>query len=154
MRTRLLQFLLLIVLAVAVSCTDHKAVPKTPAPLAAKTSTSLEGTDWMLTDLAGTPVIANSKASLSFLDAGRAAGNGSCNRFTDSVTISGDAIKFGPMASTRMACIDGGASAQEDQYLKILGTAKRFEEKDGELLIYSEGYYQPLRFSRQTTPKP
>ena len=58
------------------------------------------------------------------------------------------------MASTRMACIDGGASAQEDQYLKILGAAKRFEEKDRELLIYSEGYDKPLRFSRQTTPKP
>ena len=54
MRTRFPQFLLLIVLAVTVSCTDHKAVTKTPAPLAAKTSTSLEGTDWMLTDPAGT----------------------------------------------------------------------------------------------------
>jgi len=40
---------------------------------------SLVGTEWMLADLAGTPVIANSKASLAFPEAGRVAGNGSCN---------------------------------------------------------------------------
>ena len=113
-----------------------------PAPV------SLVGTEWLLADLAGTAVIANSKASLAFLEDGRAAGNGSCNRFTGSVTITGDTLKFGPLASTRMACMDGGVSAQEDAYLKALGAANRYEVSNGDLLIYATGYDKPLRFTR------
>lgn len=109
---------------------------------------SLLGSEWMLADLAGTPVIANSKTSLTFLEVGRATGNGSCNRFTGTVTISGDTLKFGPLASTRMACMDGGVSAQEDVYLKALEAANRYEYRDQDLLIYATGYDKPLRFTR------
>ena len=80
----------------------------------------------------------NSKASLSFLEAGRAAGNASCNRFTGASPLTGKAIKFGQMASTRMACADEAVSAQENQYLKLLGEANRYEVKDNSLLIYVE----------------
>ena len=109
---------------------------------------TLVGTEWGLADLAGTPVIANSKASLAFPEAGRVAGNGSCNRFTGAVTISGDTVKFGALASTRMACMDGGVSAQEDAYLKALAAASRYEYHDPDLLIYASGYDKPLRFTR------
>jgi heat shock protein HslJ len=109
---------------------------------------SLIGSEWILADLAGIPVIANSKASIAFPEVGRVAGNGSCNRFTGSVTITGDTLKFGPVASTRMACMDGGVSAQEDAYLKALDAANRYEFRDPELLIYATGYDQPLRFAR------
>ncbi|HEY2121262.1 MAG TPA: META domain-containing protein [Candidatus Acidoferrum sp.] len=115
---------------------------------------SLSGIEWLLSDLAGTSVVPNSKASLSFLDAGRAAGNASCNRFTGSVTISGDSIKFGQLASTRMACADNAVSAQEDQYLKLLEAANRFELKDNSLLIFAEGSEKPLRFTRQAPSHP
>ena len=113
-----------------------------PAPV------SLVGTEWLLADLGDTAVIANSKASLAFPEAGRAAGNGSCNRFTGSVAITGDTLKFGPLASTRMACMDGSVSAQEDAYLKALGAANRYEVSNGDLLIYPTGYDKPLRFTR------
>jgi heat shock protein HslJ len=114
----------------------------------------LSGTEWLLTDLAGTPVVANSKASISFLDTGRVAGNASCNRFTGSVTITGASIKFGQLASTRMACADTAVSAQEDQYLKLLEAASHFELKDNSLLIFVDGSAKPLRFSRQTASDP
>lgn len=109
---------------------------------------SLVGSEWILADLAGTPVIPNSKASLAFPEAGRVAGNGSCNRFTGSVTITGNTLKFGPLASTRMACTDAGVSAEEDAYLKALGAANRYEYRDPDLLIYATGYDKPLRFTR------
>jgi len=115
---------------------------------------SLIGTDWVLQDLAGTPALPNAKATLAFPESGRVAGNGSCNRFTGSAEISGDTIKFGMLASTRMACMDNGVSSQETEYLKALGAAKRFELKDATLLIYAEGYEKPLRFERTTTAKP
>lgn len=109
---------------------------------------SLTGTEWVLQDLAGTPASPNVKATLAFPEAGRAAGNASCNRFTGSAEISGDTLKFGMLASTRMACADEAVNSQETQYLKALAAAKRFELKDSTLLMYAEGYDQPLRFTR------
>jgi heat shock protein HslJ len=115
---------------------------------------SLTGTEWVLQDLAGTPAIANVKATLAFLETGKVAGNGSCNRFMGTVEISRDSIKFGPLASTRMACVDNAVSSQETEYLKALSAAKRFEWKEPTLLIYAEGYDKPLRFTRATAAKP
>ena len=138
--------LLVVVVLCTAGCPSGDKKPTKAAVSAAPFS--LVGTEWMLADLAGTPVIANSKASLAFPEAGRVAGNGSCNRFTGSVTISGDSLKFGALASTRMACMDGGVSAQEEAYLKALGAAIRYEYRDPDLLIYATGYDKPLRFTR------
>jgi heat shock protein HslJ len=115
---------------------------------------TLTGTEWVLQDLAGTPALANVKATLAFPEAGRVAGNASCNRFTGSAEVSGDTIKFGALASTRMACVDNAVSTQEMEYLKALGAAKRFELKEPALLIYAEGFDKPLRFARATPAKP
>ena len=59
--------------------------------------------------------------------------------------MSGDKIKLGPLAGTKMMC-DPGASDQETTYLKALQSAQRFEVKDGKLLIYVAGSDAPLRF--------
>lgn len=138
----------------AVSCSPTHERTNHPPLTSASNPASLVGTEWLLTDLLGKAVVPNSQASLTFLDGGRAAGNASCNRFTGGVTISGNSITFGQLASTRMACVDSSVSAQEDQYLKILGAARRYEVKDNSLLIFAEGVDQPLRFSRQTNAKP
>ena len=145
--------LFVIVLAFfAAGCPSAEKKPAkaaTPAAGAAPVAPfSLIGTEWLLADLSGTAVIADSKASLAFPEAGRVAGNGSCNRFTGSITITGNTLKFGPLASTRMACMDSGVSAQEDAYLKALGAANRYEYRDPDLLIYAVGYDKPLRFTR------
>src|SRR5215469_13719025 len=73
---------------------------------------NLSGTAWTLEDLGGKPAIANSQATLAFPEAGKVAGNASCNRFTGTAEISGNAMKFGRLASTRMMC-EGPASTQE-----------------------------------------
>ena len=126
----------------------HSQANSAPAPV------SLTRTEWTLQDLAGTPALPNVKATLAFPESGRVAGNGSCNRFTGSAEISGDTIKFGMLASTRMACMDNGVSSQETEYLKALEAAKRFELKDSTLLIYGEGYEKPLRFTRAAASTP
>jgi len=115
---------------------------------------SLTGTEWILQDLAGTPALPNVKATLASPEAGRAVGNASCNRFTGSAEISGHTIKFGMLASTRMACAEDAVSSQKTEYLKALAAAKRSELKDSTLLIYAEGYDKPLRFTRMTPATP
>jgi len=105
----------------------------------------LPGTRWRLEDLAGAGVLDDAQATLEFVDGGRVAGNTSCNRFTGAVTISGGAISFGPLASTRRACAEAVMS-QESRYLAALGAAQRFEVSGSTLLIHTADGGQPLRF--------
>jgi len=111
-----------------VSCSSRKPVGNVAVP--DSTIISLPGSEWRLVDLAGTPAIPDSKATLAFPEAGRVAGNGSCNRFTGSLAISGDTLKIGALASTRMACMANNVSAQEDSYLKALGAAEVIDRNE------------------------
>jgi heat shock protein HslJ len=144
-----LSFLLSAFLAVfAISCSStHNPVISNAAASFHKPPV-LTGAEWLLTDLPGTTVILTSKASFSVLENGHAAGNGSCNRFAGSVEINGSKIKFGPVASTRMACGDEALTTQEAQFLKFLSAANHFELHGTFLLLFAEGYDQPLHFSR------
>ncbi len=129
------------------SCSSHNPI-LTNAEAAFRKPPSLVDTEWLLTGLPGTTVPATSKASVAFLADGRASGNGSCNRFTGAVEINGTAIKIGPLASTRMLCGDTALDAQEAEFLKFLSAANHFEMRDPFLLVFAQGYDQPLHFSR------
>jgi len=116
-------------------------------------SFSLSNTEWLLEDLGGKGVVDHVRATLAFPEAGKVAGNGSCNRFFGTSEIHGDAIKLGALGSTRMACAEGVMN-QEAKYLEELQAAERFEWKDPYLLIYCKGSDKPLRFTRITAEKP
>jgi heat shock protein HslJ len=123
-------------------------------PVPAKTkSLSLTGSEWLLEDLGGLGVIDNIQATLTFPEARKVAGNGSCNRFFGPADVSGDAIKLGPLASSRMMCPEAVMN-QEMKYMNALQTAEHFEWKDPYLLIYCKGFEKPLRFTRMTPSKP
>jgi len=126
-----------------VSCNAEKKPMQSAA--SASAPGNLDGTQWSLETLAGKPVIANSRATLTFPEAGKVAGNGSCNRFTGSAEINGSAIKLGPLAATRMMC-EPDATNQETGYLKALEGAQRFEMKNGKLYLYASGTENPLVF--------
>ena len=113
---------------------------------------NLSGTEWQLEGMGGVAAD-HGKATLSFPEAGKVAGNGSCNRFFGSSEINGDAIKLSAMGSTRMACPEAIMN-QESKYLEALQAAERFEWKDPYLLIYSKGSDKPLRFTRLSSSKP
>jgi heat shock protein HslJ len=147
-------WVLLLATAFLASCsTSDKQTASAPKPPVGA-PISLAGMEWVLSDLAGTPALPGGKATLGFPEADRVAGNGSCNRFTGAVTITGDAVKIGPLASTRMACVDESVSKQEEAYLKALGAATRYSYQDPYLLIYCEGFDKPLRFVRATPSQP
>ncbi|HTQ97261.1 MAG TPA: META domain-containing protein [Candidatus Acidoferrum sp.] len=150
---KFLSQLLLLVLAAVLLSACNSTHNNAANPPASSPPASLVGTEWVLRDLAGTPALATPQATLQFLEGGHVAGNGSCNRFTGSVEISGASLKFGPLASTRMACMDNGVSDQEDRYLKVLGTATRYALDNGDLLIYSDSVAKPLRFARVAAPQ-
>ena len=104
-------------------------------------------TEWRLQALGDQPVIESSGATLGFYDVGQVGGNGSCNRFFSTITVEQDRMQFGPIGSTKMACM-GPAMAQESRYLAALKKAQRYELQGDTLLIHVDGMAQPLRFVR------
>lgn len=105
----------------------------------------LRGTAWVLEDLAGAGVVDRVQATLEFAEDGTVSGNGSCNRFHGTVTVTDDAISFSPQAATRMMCPEA-VMQQETAYLAALESAKRFETDGTYLYIHAAGQPQPLRF--------
>ena len=121
--------------------TQAAAPAASPAP-----DRGLRGTQWSLEQLNGKPVIANSRATLDFPSNQNAAGNASCNRFTGPVDISGDSIRFGPLAATRMMC-DPDSTRQENEYLAALAGVERYEIRNRlTLYLYLRNSDQPLKF--------
>lgn len=108
-------------------------------------ASALWGTAWHLEDLAGTPVLERVEATLVFPEPGKAAGNGSCNRFFATVAISGESISFSAIGATRMAC-EEAVGMQEAKYLSALQNAERFSLEASTLSIHCKGMDQPLRF--------
>src|SRR6476659_7064201 len=131
---------LIVLVPLAAGCTPPAGTPaaatQAPTPAAAP---ALVGSAWRLEDLGGTAAIPGVEATLEFPGAGRAAGRGSCNRVFGTVEISGDSIRFGPLAATKMACVDAAASAQETKYLEGLQAAERFAFDGPALLLYPRG---------------
>lgn len=118
----------------------NSAAPAPQAPAA------LWGTQWELSAIGAQAVPSTSKATLQFSEAGRAVGNGSCNRFSGAVSVDQDRVVFGAIISTKMAC-GGEAMAVESAYLSALKNAQRFERQGETLLIHLQGSALPLRFA-------
>jgi copper homeostasis protein (lipoprotein) len=83
------------------------------APLAKASSatTALEGTQWTLTRVGALSVAAGAAQRTPNLTLQaaekRAVGSSGCNRFTGSYSLQGERLKFGSVASTKMACPQG-----------------------------------------------
>ncbi len=132
------------VLGVFLGCT---AGPPAENDRGATATVALPGTSWRLVSLGDEAVIEKPEATLEFPEAGKVSGRASCNRFFGTVEVSGESMKFGPLAATKMSCGDA-ADAQERKYLGALQAAERFAVDGPELLIYSRGAEKPLRFAR------
>ena len=81
-----------------------------------------------------TSLIIGSEITAVFGEDGTLSGNASCNNYTASYTVDGDAIQIGPAASTRMMCNEPeGIMQQEQEYLAALETAAVYR-LDGDML--------------------
>jgi heat shock protein HslJ len=88
-------------------------------PRATPGATPVEG-NWQVTALNGRPVARGTSPSIAF-DQGRISGNASCNRFTGNYSFARGRLSAGPLASTKMACLDRARSQQETAILGLLG---------------------------------
>lgn len=98
----------------------------------------LTGGAWQITALGDAALVEPERLSLNFLDAGRVAGSGGCNRIVGGVSLTGEGLHFGPMASTMMACPDP-LMEQERRMLDALEQVMAFDlDARGRLLLLAE----------------
>lgn len=124
-----------------------------PAPA---TDAGLIGT-WTLTEMAvqdGSAVmnVFSAPITLSFFTEGTMAGNGGCNNYQGTYTITGAELPFGneiiigPIASTAMYCVS--TSDTETTYLQILQNARTYALEGGQTLSLRDEPGNVLVFSR------
>lgn len=108
----------------------------------------LIGTSWLVEDIGGGGVVDKARSTLEFVESGRVAGLGACNRYMGPVSFDDDGVSFGNLAATLMACPEALMN-QEQRYFQALAKVDRMEiSNQGQILVaYSDG--DPvLRFSR------
>jgi heat shock protein HslJ len=117
------------------------AAPDTTAPAApARTAppAALEGTEWRLADIGGQPSPPGADSTrhpgFTLIAEGRTVqGSAGCNRMKGTYQLDGQNLKFGPLATTRMAC---PAMQTETAFLKALEATTRYEVSGSSLTLY------------------
>ena len=112
-----------------------------------KPDVTLTNTYWKLVELNGAAVVPGEGRELHMILRGddQVGGYAGCNQFTGSVTVTGDGIAFGPIASTRRMCPD--VMQQEDAFLQALENAQRFEISGEDLAIENASGEVTMRFA-------
>ncbi|HEX2077695.1 MAG TPA: META domain-containing protein [Longimicrobium sp.] len=101
-------------------------------------SEPLAGTSWRLIELNGQPPVAGGEAlTLQFAaDGQQVSGYGGCNQFSGPYTQSGSSLRFGPLVSTRRACLEPALNTQETAYFEALESTTRYSLQGGVLVLY------------------
>jgi len=102
----------------------------------------LAGSTWMMLNetRSATP------PTISFGD-DRASGYAGCNRWFASTTRTGQALEFGDIGTTRMACSPPSMEAERD-FVRALDDTMGFRIENGELVLYDVGGADIARFRR------
>ena len=109
----------------------------------------LLGTAWLVEDIDGHGVIDRARSTMEFAKAGQIGGLAACNRYFGPVTLDGDMIAFGMLASTRKMCPES-VMEQEQRFMEALSKVNRLEliHAGQVLLMYADGTEAILRFSK------
>jgi heat shock protein HslJ len=128
----------LVLLAVAAAALSACAITTREA------TTELPGTSWVLVELDGAEPVAGFVPTIAFAEDGTVSGSAGCNTFSGTATIDGSSIELGPLATTRMACTDEAAGAQEQAFLLALeGVTSYTIDNEGRLVLEGDA---PLVF--------
>lgn len=147
--------------SVGATAGETPATPETqPTPQATETAVvdpslgGLGNTTWTLVSYGSPdnpqPALGAAPVTLTFTPAG-VAGNAGCNQFSGSFQYDVNALSFGELITTRMACADD-VMAQETAVLNALAAATSFTIENNQLhILYGEGV---LTFNSSNLPAP
>ena len=103
------------------------------APLASRAD-PLAGSAWEPVEIDAEAFATAGDAFVRFEQEGAVFGNGGCNNFRGRYLVNGEAILFGPLATTRMACPDD-IGQKEFLFLQTLDKARGFARAETALTL-------------------
>jgi uncharacterized lipoprotein YbaY len=106
-------------------------------------SVALEGTAWLVEDIAGRGVIDRAQTTISFDAPGRVSGSTGCNRFTGVATLEGEALRFGQLRRTQRACVPA-LMDQEQKFLTAMELVRGYSVAANGLLHLRGANAEPL----------
>ena len=136
--------LIALVLATA-ACTSPHGTTSTTAPSPPEPAAlpdALTGHRWLAEDIGSGGVIDSAQTTLAFSSDGRAEGSGGCNQFSGPVSVDGDAMTFGHIASTRKACVPALLDQEQKFLIALAGT--RSYTLDGSTLTLLDASGRPV----------
>lgn len=112
--------------------------------MAATPDQPLEGVAWRLSQLDGQPVAVSGqdqRAPFLQFDARnrRVSGSGGCNRLNGAYQSGPGTLRIGPVASTRMACLDQGTGERENRFFAVLEATRGYRIVGRLLTLTGEG---------------
>jgi heat shock protein HslJ len=131
--------IILLVLSLTVACSQTKKLQMSVE--------AFRGTDWVLVELDGEPVVDRVQSTIRFQGNDRIAGWGGCNRYFANFRSGRNFFKVGPIGSTRRIC-PPVVMAQEVRFFNALQKSSSIRMEDDQLVIESEVTREPLKFGR------
>ncbi|WP_193370989.1 META domain-containing protein [Pelagibius marinus] len=89
---------------------------------------------WVAEEMKGLPAAPQVQSSLQVAADGKVSGHTGCNGYFGSVIIDGQAMSFGNLGSTRIACPEP-VMVQEDRLLSALDGTRGYRLQDDNLLL-------------------
>lgn len=109
---------------------------------------AIVGPVWVAEDIAGAPAGGEAPITLQLGADGRASGRGGCNGYGGPYTLAGDALHFGPLAATKMACAPA-LMDQEQRYFDTLAQVARYAVADDGALLLMTAEGKEIRLRRE-----
>lgn len=115
---------------------------------ATTTTYPIVGPVWVAQEILGQGVLDDPQPHITFTSEGRTHGSGGCNTFNGSYAADAQALGFGNLATTLMACAPPILS-QETRFHEALRQARTYKIEDGLLLLLNTDGATVLRFRRR-----
>ena len=151
MKTHSMKTLIIFILVLAVSTACSAANTDASSGL-----NSSAGTTWVLQSYgpenSQSTALADRQVTLKFdFEQDTASGNGGCNSYSGSFSLTGDKLSFGPMMSTLMACFPEEVMQQETTFNRLLSQVERYQLNQDTLVLYTADG-QELTFTASAAP--
>jgi putative lipoprotein len=95
----------------------------------------LFGTTWFVQQIDADDIIDGVGPLLVIRSAGHVVGSGGCNSFSGPVTIKGDAITFGALATTETSCTPA-LMHQQQKFFDALAATRSYRTRGPYLMLY------------------
>jgi heat shock protein HslJ len=97
--------------------------------------TDLGGTTWLLVELGTTTELALVVPDIGFAEDGTVSGFAGCNTFAGSYTVTGSALRLGPLATTKIGCPSPASAVEADMLAGLAGVRAWSVGADGRLVL-------------------